>query len=319
MLSSCQVLTDVYIMKHRVARQLDIKERSGIATSVIVIVIVVVLAVGGAGAYFALTSGGSGPTTTPSTTSVSTTTPAGTTSTTKSATSTTPVSTSSSGSVSTSPSTTTVSCSTTGSTTAGTTDYTPQYIATVVQFSAMEFGVNGTYNNGSPSNETLSYMVTSASGGIYNMSMTFNSGSENINYTFVLDANNNTVLSATTSGYTTHGSQAKMFFDDSFALFGLEYSYGGAVNTYTNPTWFHSEGTASQTFGTTTFPVTTYGANNLPFTMSECGQSSTITKYTLGVGTPPGTSLQFITLIHIATSSPTTEDITFRLISMTVA
>ncbi len=135
--------------------------------------------------------------------------------------------------------------------------------------------------------------------------------------TFVVDSNNESVISGAISGYKFTGVQAKTEFDSIMSLFGLEYTYGGALNVYTSSAYFHSTGTAPMTYGTTTFPVTTYVANNLPETVDTCGINSTITAYTLEVGTPPGTSLQFITYIHVATSAPTNEDITFQLISMT--
>jgi hypothetical protein len=181
----------------------------------------------------------------------------------------------------------------------------------------MEFQVSGISSGTGSANETFSYMVTSASGGIYHVSASLNSAS-NETAAFVVDSNNDSVLSATISGYTVSGSEAKPIFDGLMGLFGLEYTFGGALDVYTSSAYFHSTGTASMTFGTVTFPVTTYVANTLPQTLDECGVSATITAYTLQVGTPPGTSLMFITLLHFAgTSSSGTEDITFQLVSMT--
>ena len=181
----------------------------------------------------------------------------------------------------------------------------------------MEFSVSG-ITGGSSSNETFGYTVTSSSGGIYDATVNATSSSSSYGVSFVVDSNNNTVLSVTVSGYTVTGSQAKTEFDAFMALFGLEYTYGDYLNVYTDSTYFHSTGTASMTFGTVTFPVTTYAANTIPLTVNECGVSATITAFTLQVGTPPGTSLEFITLLHFASSAPTAEDITFQLVSMTV-
>jgi len=183
----------------------------------------------------------------------------------------------------------------------------------------MNFNITGSYN-GTASSESFSYMVTSTAGGIYNVSITSGSASQSVSFSFQVDTNNDTVLSATITGYTITGSQAKTEFDDIFALFGLEYTYGGALNLYTSSSFFHATGTAPATFGTTTFSVTTYEANTIPETINECGVSTTLNAYTLGVGTPPGTTLQFITYLHIAgtDSSGSFED-TFQLVSMTVA
>jgi hypothetical protein len=127
------------------------------------------------------------------------------------------------------------------------------------------------------------------------------------------------VISVTFSGYTFRGAQAKSFFDGLFALFGLEYSYGAYLGVLTSSNYFHSTGTSSMTFGSATFAVTTWVANSLPISVNECGYTANITAYTLEVGTPPGTSLSFITYLHFAESSPQSSDFTFQLVSMTTA
>ncbi|HZW85811.1 MAG TPA: hypothetical protein VFE91_07930, partial [Nitrososphaerales archaeon] len=123
----------------------------------------------------------------------------------------------------------------------------------------------------------------------------------------------------TVSGYTFTGASAKGTFDGFMALFGLEETFGGYIGIFTSPQYFHVTGTAPMTFGTTTFDVTTYVANSLPLMVNECGYTATITDYTLQVGTPPGTSLTFITLMHFVSTAPNADDITFQLVSMTVA
>ena len=182
----------------------------------------------------------------------------------------------------------------------------------------MQFSVSES-NGTKTTNATLSYTVTSATGGIYDVNFTISSsGGGGTTESYKVDSNNDSVLSATFSGYTIYGSEAKSIFDGSMSLFGLEYTFGGAINVYTSSQYFHSTGTTSMTYGTATFPVTTYVANSLPLSVDECGISSTISAYTLEVGTPTGTSLLFITYLHIETTAPQTEDITFQLVSMTV-
>jgi hypothetical protein len=183
----------------------------------------------------------------------------------------------------------------------------------IQKFSAMEFKISES-TNGTQFNETLSYEVTSESGGVYDINVTLGIAEGNISA-----SNNGTVLSGTEFGQTIPGSLAKEDFDSYMAIFGLEETYGGSVSVYTSSAFFHSTGSTSMRFGTTTFPVTTYVANSLPLTLSACGITSTLTAYTLQVGTPPGTSLLFITYLHITTTSPSTEDITFQLISMTAS
>jgi hypothetical protein len=209
-------------------------------------------------------------------------------------------------------------------TTGPTVDYTPQYIALIQHFSGIEFKLSE--NNGTATtNATLSYVVTSASGGIYNVNMSLLSSSSStgaVSLVFVVDSNNSTVLSVSLEGYTETGSLAKTEFDAFMGIFGLQEYYGNELSVFTDSSYFHSTGTMSATFGTTTFQVTTYAANTLPESFTDCGVTSTITAYTLQVGTPPGTSLQFITELHFAGTSTGfsgTEDITFQLVSMTVA
>jgi len=175
--------------------------------------------------------------------------------------------------------------------------------------------------SGQGNNGTLAYTVTSSNGGIYDVNFTITSSSGSESFGASVDANNDTVLSVTISGEPVSftGTQAKSFFDEFMAIFGLEETYSGEYDVLTNSAYFHSTGTASQTFGTTSFDVTTWVPNNLPETYTGCGITSTISDYTLKVGTPPGTSLTFITYLHIVETAPNTEDITFQLVSMTVA
>jgi hypothetical protein len=163
--------------------------------------------------------------------------------------------------------------------------------------------------------------VTSSSGGIYKGNFSEMSGSQNssLSISFAVDANNNTVLSVGTSGFNFYGAEAKAEFDGIMGVFGLQEYYTSELNVFTDSTYFHSTGTAPMTYGTTTFDVTTYEANSLPLSLTLCGVNSQVTAYTLEVGTPPGTSLQFITFIHFAgNSNGTNEDVTFQLVSMTI-
>jgi hypothetical protein len=308
---------------------LNFRERKGIAQIVIVGIIVIVIVVAAAGAYFAFSSGGSSPGTTSTTQSSSTritsTTQTGTTTSSAGTTSTTAVTTSSTSStssaVSTSTTYSTFSCASTYTTTTGTpTDYTPQYIALIQQFSAIEFKVSET-NGTVTHNETLSYMVTSASGGIYNVNMSFASSTSSTTVTFAVDSNNNTVLSVSVSGQSLPKSYAKAEFDALMGVFGLQQSLGNQLSIFTDSAYFHSTGTSSMTFGQATFPVTTYVANTLPESFTSCGVTSNITAYTLQVGTPTGTSLLFITYLHFEGTSSSfsgTDNVTFQLVSMTV-
>jgi len=216
-----------------------------------------------------------------------------------------------------------VSYSCSSSYTTGTSvDYTPQFIALIKQYSSIQFQVSAN-TNGTLENSTISYQVTSASGGIYSANISLTSGSTVESELATVDANNNTVLSVAISfsGYqqTFTGSEAKTFFDSFMGLLGLEVTYSSESGVFTDPANFHSTGTSTGTFGSTSFPVTTWEANNLPFSLNSCGVTDTITAYTLKVGSPPGSSLTFITYLHVTTTAPSVEDVTFQLVSMTVA
>ena len=197
-------------------------------------------------------------------------------------------------------------------------DYTPQYIALIQQFSSIQFQVNGT-ENGKSYSESFGYTTTTLSSGIYNVSASLTSNGTSISYSFVVDSNNDSVISATTSGYTFYGTEAKSFFDGSMSLYGLQEYFNGEIGVFTDSAYFTDQGTSTQTFGTVSFPVTTWVANSPNEVVDYCGVSATITDYSLSVGTPPGTTLLFITYLHFAgMEGANSEDITFQLTSMSV-
>jgi len=299
------------------------------------VIVIIVVAVAGVGAYVLLSSSSSPSTS--STTAISTATstaastpqstsssvatlPTSSSSVASSLSSTTTSSTTSSASSSTSEGTSSVAytCTTTYTTGGTAPDYTSQYIGIIQKFSAMEFKYSSTGSSGSQ-NGTFSYQVISSSGGIYSANFTLGSISENESITATVDANNDTVLSVTLSGYTQTGSAAKGFFDDIMAVFGLSLTYSTESSAYTNNAYFHSTGTSSMTFGSTTFDVTTWVANSLPLSFTSCGVTSSLTAFTLQFGTPPGTSLTFVTYIQVTETSPEAGSFTFQLVSMTEA
>jgi hypothetical protein len=200
-------------------------------------------------------------------------------------------------------------------------DYTPQFIALITQFSSMQFNVTGT-TNGKQESDSFSYTTTSPQSGIYNVTVGLTTNSTTtVSLSFLVDSNNNTVLSASYPGVpiAITGSEAKSAFDGMMSIFGLNEYFSGEIQVFTDPAYFTNQGTKTMTFGTVSFPVTTYVANSPNESISYCGVTATITAYTLQIGTPPGTSLQFITYLHFAgTSEGNSEDITFALVSITV-
>ena len=205
-------------------------------------------------------------------------------------------------------------------------DYTPQYIALIKQFSSVSF-MYSDISNDSSDNGTISYTVTSVSGGVYTANITLsgvsNGASSSGSMIAQVDSNSNTVLSISISeggqSISFTGDQAKSYFDLFMTAFGLETTYANNYGRFTDSTYFHSTGTSSKTFGGVSFDVTTWTANQLPLTVTQCGETSTLSDFTLQYGTPPGTSLTFITYVHIVQTAPSTDETTFQLLSMTVA
>jgi hypothetical protein len=323
----------------------DFNRRAGVAP-VILAVLVIVIIVAGVGVYYVATSGSSSSpssstagttssTTHPvtSTTATATTSEASTVTTSTvhsttsstavaSTTSTAPVTTATTSSQGTTVTQSTFSCTATYTSTTGTApDYTPQYISLVQHYSSIQFEISDLVN-GTQQSETLGYTRATVSPGIFNVSLTFSSsssGNVSESASFVVNANNNTVLSATLSGYTFPKAQAKSFFDSFMGIFGLQVTYSNELGVFTDSAYFKNTGTSSKTFGQVTFDVTTYVANNTPETVDSCGVSATINSYTLEVGTPPGSSLPFITYLQFeGTSNGTSENVTFQLVSLTV-
>jgi hypothetical protein len=307
-----------------------LRRTRGIAVTVVVLVIIVIAAVAGAGAYFVLTSSPSTSSkTTTSTTMVTSSTKATTTTASSPTTTTsTPPPTTTTTTVASSPTTTTTSSqstqtsftctttSTTATTTTGPVDYTTQYIGLIKEFKSIEFQINGT-ESGTAVNETFGYTTSAVSSGVYNVSISTSAAVGS--FSFIVNTNNDTVLSANIEGAIITGSEAKTEFDSFMGLFGLEAYYSGNIAVFTAPAYFTNEGTATKMYGSVSFSVTTYGLKSANEVINECGVSSTITSYTLSVGTPPGTSLLFITYLQFSgTSNGTSEDITFQLVTMTL-
>jgi hypothetical protein len=301
---------------------IHLRRTRGIAVTVVVLVIIVIAAVAGAGAYLVLTSG---PSTSSKTTTTTTTTTMATSSTkattaassTRTTTSTPPPTTTTTTTTeSTQTSSTCTTTSTTATTTSGPVDYTPQYIGLIREFSSIQFNINGT-ESGTAENETFGYTTSTVSSGVYNVSVSISAAP--VSVSFIVNTNNDTVVSANLEGTIFTGAEAKSEFNSFMGLFGLEAYYSGNIGVFTAPAYFTKEGTATKTYGTVSFSVTTYGLNSANENIDECGVSATITSYTLSVGTPPGTSLLFITYLQFSgTSNGTSEDITFQLVSMTL-
>ena len=195
-------------------------------------------------------------------------------------------------------------------------DYTPQFIGLIAQFSSIQFKYSETSTSGTQ-NETFGYTTSLISSGIYNVTITSSSITTG-GFSFVVDTSNSTVISANLEGYVVTGAQAKEEFDSLMSVVGLEEYFSGEIGVFTDPTYFTNQETTTQTFGTVSFPVTTYGLNTANEQITYCGVSATISSYTLSIGTPPGTSLLFTTYLQFSgTSQGQSEDFSIQLISIT--
>jgi len=209
-------------------------------------------------------------------------------------------------------------CTSTFTTGTSTVDYTPQYIELIQQFSSMNYTLTGT-ENGQGVSTSVSYTTTSPQPGIYNVTVPLVFSGTKVSYSFLVDSNNNTVLAYALAGMKMPSSSAKQSFDGVMSVFGTYYTYSNNLGFYESSQYFTNEGTTTKTFGTVSFPVTTYVAKSSNEAFSYCGFSGSITSYTLEVGTPPGTSLPFVVYVNFAgTENGYSVNVTLQLISMTI-
>jgi len=167
----------------------------------------------------------------------------------------------------------------------------------------------GTNNPGTSSaqtyNITSSYTTIYHSSTTYKVSVSFASSGQTATYTIWVQ-NDGTVVAVaiTASGYTVNetGSAAQGLVTGAFAEFTLQVQLESQINYYTNNSFFHSTGTSTVQLGQASVKVTTYVANNLPETVTYCGETSTLTAYSFAVGTPQGASLPLVVSEHIAGS-----------------
>jgi len=177
------------------------------------------------------------------------------------------------------------------------------------QYSAMTIQGSGISNAGTSSassyNVTSSYTTIYHSSTTYKVGVTFVSGGETATYTIWVQ-NDGTVVAVaiTAGGYSINetGSQAQGLVTGAFAEFTLQVQLESQINYYTNNSFFHSTGTSTVQIGGTSVSVTNYAANNLPETVNECGDITTLTAYSFSIGTPHGATLPLVVSVHIAGS-----------------
>ena len=324
-----------------------VSPRSGVSSVALVIILVIVLAAAAVGAYIA---------TRPTSTSTSSTSVTGTV---QQTTTSTPTSASSTGitTTSTTPPTSTSSATTPATSTTGTSTITAATCeGTTVQttntesnqltaafdaiseFRAVSYELNIT-SHSSTTHETFSYLVTPSTGGLSLVNVTvtvaINSTSEVTSDLAWVNVGSMSVVNITqyvkSDGKTySLGTQTGVEAETTFAPAMAEFTvynteYGVEYYSYlTNAQYFHSTGTASMTFGPTTFDVTTYLANNTPEVFNACGNTFTLNQWDLQIGTPPGTSTIFVTYLQsvgseVVNGVPVSNNFTLALTSLTLA
>jgi len=208
----------------------------------------------------------------------------------------------------------------------------------ISEYKAVSYGLNIT-SQSTTTYETFGYLVTPSVGGLEEVNITTsvarNSTSQMTSDVAWLNVGSMSVINIT-EYVTSHGTryslgtqtgvEAESTFTpvmSEFTIYNTEY--GAEYYPYfTNTQYFHSTGTASMTFGPTTFDVTTYVANTNPETFNACGNVFTLDQWTLQIGTPPGTSSVFVTYIHsegseVVNGLTESNNFTLALNSLTVA
>lgn len=183
----------------------------------------------------------------------------------------------------------------------------------------MSVQFNGT-SDGKTANITESYNVISATSSQLNVSVSFNVNSTAETFYALVDTNG-TVLSLTVNGQTIPGSEGGGMLSGIFVGFITEAEFTDSLNNFTSGLQFHSTGSSTVTIGTVSVPVTSYVANSLPVTVSDCSGSNSLTAFSLSEGTPAGGHIAIVTSMNIAGTSASggSFDITLTVTSITIA
>lgn len=113
---------------------------------------------------------------------------------------------------------------------------------------------------------------------------------------------NGTTVALNIAGENLTGSESGAETIGLFSGFIIQIEEDSAINQYTNTDFFHSTGTSTVSIGSTQVSVTTYAADKLPLTYSDCGVSTTLTAYSFSVGTPQGASAPLVVYENFAGS-----------------
>jgi hypothetical protein len=110
-----------------------------------------------------------------------------------------------------------------------------------------------------------------------------------------------------------------------FGAFVFQAQLIDNLGTYTETNFFHSTGTSTVTIGANTFTASTYVANNLPETITNCdGSTTNLTAFSLTEGAPTGATYPLAVRAHYAGSATsdgvtTTSNVYVQVTAVTVA
>jgi hypothetical protein len=100
------------------------------------------------------------------------------------------------------------------------------------------------------------------------------------------------------------GSEASEVQFGIFGAFVFQAQLIDNLGTYTETNFFHSNGTSRVTIGANTFTASTYVANNLPETITNCdGSTTNLTAFSLTEGTPTGATYPLAVKAHYTGST----------------
>jgi hypothetical protein len=150
-------------------------------------------------------------------------------------------------------------------------------------------------------NFSESYTTNYVSSTTYKITLTSGEGGQTFTTT-VWILKNGTALAVNEAGTNLTGSLAQEILVGTFAGFTLQTQADAQINQYTSSNYFHSTGTSTVSIGPTQVSVTTYAANSLPVTTTDCvtGDVTTLTAYSFSVGTPHGASAPLVVHEHFA-------------------
>jgi hypothetical protein len=159
---------------------------------------------------------------------------------------------------------------------------------------------NGGVNTALNVTLTESYNVIYKSATTYKVNVTtIGAGPTPVTFTaWVLK--NGTAVAIDDSGQNTTGSEAAGLYELSMGAFSASIAVPSEVSSGVFSPYFHEATKGTATFGTTEMDVVNYSANTLPFSVSGCGETATITAYSFQLGDLPPGSQQLLTFSNAA-------------------